>query len=75
MLLSQQLNFIKRLYICLEFKETLVSSFIYVNCIYFPFRWHFHPAKSVWKIEKLQEKAFNIHNDFEDYYKSIQKKS
>ena len=75
---SNQLNAISRLHRYLGFKEkeVLINSFVYANFNYCPLIWHFCPAKSVRKIEKIQERALRIlYNDFENDYEVLLKKS
>ena len=75
---SNQLNAISRLHRYLGFKEKeiLINSFVYANFNYCPLIWHFCPAKSVRKIERIQERALRIlYNDFESDYEVLLKQS
>ena len=38
--------------------KNLIDSFVYANFNYSPLVWHFCPAKSLRKIEKIQKRAF-----------------
>ena len=67
---SNQLNAISRIQKFMGFKEKeiLLNSFAYSNFNYCPFC----SAKSVKKIEKIQERALRIlYNDFSSDYESI----
>ena len=75
---SNQLNAISRLHRYLGFKEKeiLINSFVYANFNYYPLIWHFSPAKSVRKIERIQVIALRIlYNDFESDYEVLLKQS
>ena len=75
---SNQLNAISRLHRYLGFKEkeVLINSFVYANFNYCPLIWHFCPAKSARKIEKIQLRALQIlYNDFESDYEALLSKS
>ena len=68
---SNQLNAISRMQNLWVFKETeiLLNSFNTSNFNYCPLVWHFSSAKSVKKIEKIQERALRIlYNDFSSDY-------
>ena len=57
-------------------KEILLNSFVYSNFNYCPLVWHFCSAKSVKKIEKIQEQALRIlYNNFPSDFESILNKS
>ena len=57
-------------------KEILLNSFVYSNFNYCPLVWHFCSAKSVKKIEKIEERALRIlYNDFSSDFESILNKS
>ena len=68
---SNQLNVISRIQKFMGFKEKeiLLNSFVYSNFNYCPLVWHFCSAKSVKKIEKIQERALRIlySNFFSDF--------
>ena len=68
---SKQLNVISRIQNFKGFKEKeiLLNSFVYSNFNYCPLVWHFCSAKSVKKIEKIQERALRIlySNFFSDF--------
>ena len=65
----------KRLWV-LRKKEILLNSFVYSNFNYCPLVWHFFSAKSVKKIEIIQERALRIlYNDFSSHFESILNKS
>ena len=50
-------------------KKKLLNSFVYSNFNYCPLVWHFRSAKSVKKIEKIQEWALRIlYKDFSSDY-------
>ena len=75
---SNQLNAIARLkrYMGFKEKEVLINSFVYANFNYCPLVWHFCPAKSIRKIEKIQERALRIlYDDFDSDSESLLKKS
>ena len=75
---SNQLNAISRIQKFMGFKEKeiLLNSFVYSNFNYCPLVWHFCSAKSVKKIEKIQERALRIlYNDFSSDFESILNKS
>ena len=59
---ATQLNVLKRLraYIGFEERKVLVQSFVYSNFSYCPLVWHFCSAKSMHKIEKIQERALRF---------------
>ena len=56
---SNQLNTIGRIQKFMGFKEkeVLLNSFVYSNFNYCPLVWHFCSSKSLYKIEKIQERA------------------
>ena len=71
---ATQLNVLKRLksFIGLEERKTLVESFIYSNFNYCPLVWHFSPAKSVQKVEKIQERALRfLYKDNDSSYEVL----
>ena len=75
---SNQLNAISRMQKFMDFKEKeiLLNSFVYSNFNYCPLVWHFCSAKSVKKIEKMQERALGIlYTDFSSDFESILNKS
>ena len=75
---NNQLNAISRLkrYMGTNEKEILINSFVYANFNYCPLVWHFCPAKSLRKLEKVQERALRIlFDDFDSEYESLLKKS
>ena len=50
-------------------KEVLLNSFVYSNFNYCPLVWHFCSSKSLYKIEKVQERGLRLlHNDFASDY-------
>ena len=60
----------------LKEKEGLLNSFVYSNFNYCPLVWHFCSSKSLYKIEKIQERALRLlHNDFASNYAELFKKS
>ena len=64
---SNQLNPIGRIQKFMGFKEkeVLLNSSVYSNFNYCPLVCHFCSAKSLYKIEKIQERALRLlHNDF-----------
>ena len=75
---SNQLNTIGRIQKFMGFKEkeVLLNSFVYSNFNYWPLVWHFCSSKSLYKIEKIQERALRLlHNDFTSDYAELLKKS
>ena len=75
---SNQLNSIERIQKFMGFKEqkVLLNSFVYSNFNYCPLVWHFCSSKSLYKIEKIQERALRLlHNDFASDYAELLKKS
>ena len=75
---SNQLNAIGRIQKFMGFKEkeVLLNSFVYSNFNYCPLVWHFCSSKSLYKIEKIQERALRLlHNDFASDYAELLKKS
>ena len=74
---SNQLNAIGRIQKFMGFKEkeVLLNSFVYSNFNYCPLVWHFCSSKSLYKIEKIQERALRLlHNDFTSDYAELLKK-
>ena len=74
---SNQLNAIGRIQKFMGFKEkeVLLNSFVYSNFNYCPLVWHFCSSKSLYKIEKIQERALRLlHNDFASDYAELLKK-
>ena len=68
---SSQLNAISRIQKFMGFKEKeiLLNRFVYSNFNYCPLVWHFCSAKSVKRIEKIQERALRIlYNDYSSDY-------
>ena len=75
---SNQLNAIGRIqkFMGSKEKEVLFDSFVYSNFNYCPLVWHFCSYKSLYKIEKKQERALRLlHNDFASDYSELLKKS
>ena len=75
---ATQLNVLKRLraYIGFDARKVLVQSFVYSNFNYCPLVWHFCSAKSMHKIEKVQERALRfLHNDHASSYNDLLLKS
>ena len=75
---SNQLNAIGRIQKFMGFKEkeVLLNSFVYSNFNYCPLVWHFCSSKSLYKIEKIQERALRLlHNDFASDYAELLQKS
>ena len=75
---SNKLNTIGRIQKFMGFKEkeVLLNSFVYSNFNYCPLVWHFCSSKSLYKIEKIQERALRLlHNDFASGYAELLKKS
>ena len=75
---SNQLNAIERIQKFMGFKEkeNLLDSFVYSNFNYCPLVWHFCSSKSLYKIEKKEERALRLlHNDFNSDYAELLKKS
>ena len=63
---ASQLNVLKRLkrFIGFNEKKILVQSLFYSNFDYCPLVWYFSSAKSLQRIEKIQERALRfLHND------------
>ena len=74
---SNQLNAIGRIkkYLGFKEKEVLFNSFIYSNFNCCPLVWHFYSSKSLYKIERTQERALRLlHNDFTGDYVELLKK-
>ena len=67
---SNQLNAIGRQQKFKDFKEKeVLNSLVYSNFYYCPLVWHFFSSKSLYKIEKMQERALRLlHNDFASDY-------
>ena len=67
---ATQLNVLKRLraYIGFDARKVLVQSFVYSNFNYCPLVWHFCSAKSMHKIEKVQERALTFRHNYYYYY-------
>ena len=75
---SNQLNAIGRIqkFVGFKEKEVLLNSFVFSNFNYCPLVWYFCSSKSLYKIEKIQERAFRLsHNDFASDYAELLKKS
>ena len=75
---ASQLNVLKRLkkFIGFNEKKILVQSFVYSNFDYCPLVWYFSSAKSLQKIEKIQERALRfLHNDHISSYSDLLSKS
>ena len=75
---ATQLNVLKRLKNFIGFKEKkiLVQSFVYSNFNYCPLVWYFSSAKSLQKIEQLQERALRfLYNDHTSSYSDLLLKS
>ena len=75
---ATQLNVLKRLKNFIGFKEKkiLVQSFVYSNFNYCPLVWYFSSAKSLQKIEQLQERALRfLYNDHTSSYNDLLLKS
>ena len=75
---SNKLNAIRRIQKFMGFKEkeVLLNSFVYSNFNYCPLVWHFCSSKSLYKIEKIQERALRLlHNNFARDYAKLLKKS
>ena len=74
---SNQLNAIGRTqkYLGFKEKEVLFNSFVYSNFNCCPLVWHFYSSKSLYKIERIQERALRLlHNDFTGDYVELLKK-
>ena len=75
---ASQLNVLKRLtrFIGFNEKKILVQRFVYSNFAYCPLVWYFSSAKSLQKIEKIQERALRfLHNDHLSSYGDLLSKS
>ena len=75
---SNQLNAIGRIKKFMGFKEkkVLLNSFVYSNINYCPLVWHFCSSKSLYEIEKIQERSLRLlHNDFASDYAELLRKS
>ena len=75
---ASQLNVLKRLKQFIGFNERkiLVQSFVYSNFNYCPLVWYFSSAKSLQKIEKIQERALRfLYNDHLSSYSELLEKS
>ena len=69
---ANQLNVLKRLkrFIGFETRKLLVQSFVYSNFNYCPLVWHFSSAKSLHKVERIQERALRF--QYDDHNSSYQ---
>ena len=69
---ANQLNILKRLkrFIGFETRKLLVQSFVYSNFNYCPIVWHFSSAKSLHKVERIQERALRF--QYDDHNSSYQ---
>ncbi len=75
---ASQLNVLKRLktFIAQKERKILVQSFVYSNFDYCPLVWYFSSAKSLQKIEKIQERALRfLYNDHHTSYIDLLVKS
>ena len=76
---ATQLNVLKRFkknFTGFKEKKILVQSFVYSNFNYCPFVWYFSSAKSLQKIEQLQERALRfLYNDHTSSYNDLLLKS
>ena len=75
---ASQLNVLNRLkkFIGFNEKKILLQSFIYSNFDYCPLVWYFSSAKSLQKIEKIQERALRfLYNDHLSTYGDLLLKS
>ncbi len=75
---ASQLNVLKRLkkFIAFNERKILVHSFVYSNFDYCPLVWCFSTAKSLQKIEKIQERALRfLYNDHHTSYSNLLVKS
>ena len=75
---ATQLNVLKRLkqFIGFEERKILVQSFVYSNFNYCPLVWHFLSAKSLQKVERIQERALRfLFNDNNSTYEELLTKS
>ena len=71
---TTQLNVLKRLkqFIGFEERKTLVQRFVYSNFNYCPLVWHFSSAKSLQKVERIQERALRfLFNDNSSSYEEL----
>ena len=72
-----QLNALKRLANCLNYtqRKILAQSFIASNFNYCPVVWHFCSAKNLYKMERIQERAFRfIYSDHSSSYNELLEK-
>ena len=69
---ANQLNILKRQkrFIGFETRKLLVQSFVYSNFNYCPIVWHFSSAKSLHKVERIQERALRF--QYDDHNSSYQ---
>ena len=75
---ATQLNVMKRLkqFNGFEERKNLVQSFVYSYFNYCPFVWHFSSAKSLQKVERIQERALRfLFNDNSSPYEELLTKS
>ena len=75
---ATQLNVLKRLksFIGFEERKVLIQSFVYSNFNYCPLVWNFSSAKSLQKVEKIQEMALRfLYNDHTSSYDALLVKS
>ena len=63
-------------YVSFKQKEVLLNSFVYSDFIYYLLIWHFCSSKSLYKIEKIQERTLRLlHYDFASDYAELLRKS
>ena len=76
---SNQLNVIERIQKFMRFKEkdVFLNSFVYPSFNYCPpLVWYFCSSKSLYKIEKIQDRTLRLlHNDFTSDYTDFLKNS
>ena len=75
---ATQLNVLKRLksFIGFEERKVLIQSFVYSNFNYCPLVWNFASAKTLQKVEKIQERALSfLYNDLTSSYDAFLVKS
>ena len=75
---ATQLNVLKRLksFIGFEERKVLIQSFVYSNFSYCRLVWNFPSAKSLQKVEKIQERALRfLYNDHTSSYDALLVKS
>ena len=73
-----QLNVLKRLksFIGFEERKVLIQSFVHSNFNYCPLVWNFSSAKSLQKVDKIQERALRfLYNDHTSSYDALLVKS